>query len=632
MRAPDLLARLHDVAATPLLAEGAMGTLLHGRGVPIDTTFERLNMTAPERILSVHADYLAAGVDLLKTNTFGANRCKLEEFGLEQRVTAINRAGVEIARQAIRKYTEQAAANTGMAPCVLGSIGPLGIGLHPYGRLTPEEARASYREQIGGLIEGGVDGLLFETHNDLPELLLGIAVARALAPDLPVIAEMAFASDDRTLFGYLPGRIARDLYDAGADVIGANCSAGPAQLARIIGAMQNVVPDALYSVMPNAGFPQTRGGRTMYPATVEYFAEYARTFRAMGLRVIGGCCGTTPAHIAAMRAALDAPMDEPTTIALIEHLDEEEEATAAHPTELAHKLASGKFVISVEMAPPRSHNFEKLLTAAAMLRDAGADVLNIADSPTARMRVSPWAVGEMVQQRIGAEIILHFPTRGRNLLRVQGDLLGAHALGMRNLFVCMGDPTRIGDYPDAMDSYDIAPSALIGLIQHKMNQGQDQMGNSIGQPTSFTVGCALNMGADDLDKEINLLEKKIAAGANFALGQPVFVPEQAEQFLNRWQVLKGSVMTLPVIMGVMPLYSLKHALYLNNEVPGIHIPDALLARIEAAGEDAPAEGIAIAHELARALRPFIQGAYIIPAFGRYELAAQVIDALVGEVA
>jgi homocysteine S-methyltransferase len=631
-----LLHRLQQPA--PLLAEGAMGTLLHARGFAIDTSFEKMNAAAPSRILGVHRDYLAAGADLLKTNTFAANRFKLAEHGLAERAAALNQAGAEIARRAAAEYRAEAEADHEAGALaapprevwVLGVVGPLGLGLYPYGRLRPEDARAAYAENIAGLLAGGVDAFLFETFNDLADLLLGIEAAKAAAPGVPVIAEMAFAPDDRTLFGYLPGRVARDLADAGADVIGANCSAGPAQLARIIGQMTAVAADARISVMPNAGFPQTQGGRTMYPATEKYFAEYARIFREMGARIIGGCCGTTPAHIAAMRAALDAPA-APAAVALLEPHDEaHDEAAPTGPTELAHKLASGRFVISVELAPPRSHHFDKLLAAAAMLRDAGADVLNIADSPTARMRVSPWAVGESVQQRVGAEIILHFPTRGRNLLRVQGDLLGAHALGMRNLFVCMGDPTRIGDYPEAMDNYDIAPSALIALTKQRMNQGQDQAGNSIGHPTRFTVGCALNMGADDVDKEIDLLRKKIEAGADFALGQPVFVPATAERFRARWREREGGELALPVIMGVMPLYSLKQALYLNNEVPGIVIPDPILARIEAAGDDAAAEGVRIAQELGRSLRGLVQGAYIIPAFGRYELAARVVEALVEE--
>ncbi|MBN8639737.1 MAG: methylenetetrahydrofolate reductase, partial [Anaerolineae bacterium] len=285
------------------------------------------------------------------------------------------------------------------------------------------------------------------------------------------------------------------------------------------------------------------------------------------------------------------------------------------------------FVVSVEVNPPRSHNFDRLLESAQVLRDAGADVLNIADSPTARMRVSPWAVCHTLQTRLGIETVLHFPTRGRNLLRIQGDLLGAHALNVRNIFVCMGDPTRIGDYPEAMDNYDIVPSALIRLIDERMNVGMDQAGNSLGQPTSFTIGCALNMGAADVDKEIDVLRKKLDAGADFALGQPVFEPHVAERFLKRYEELEGHPLELPVLMGVMPLYSLRHAMFLNNEIPGIEIPQTILKRLEDAGEEAAAEGVRVAQELLRDMKDLVRGAYVIPSFGKYELAAQVIDAV-----
>jgi homocysteine S-methyltransferase len=380
--------------------------------------------------------------------------------------------------------------------------------------------------------------------------------------------------------------------------------------------------------MPNAGFPQSVGGRMMYPATVEYFADYALTFRELGAQVIGGCCGTTPAHIAAMRAALDDTTRRPRIEMTGDPDEDDREASAPErPSELAHMLATGQFAISVEMTPPRGHNFDKLLASARLLLDAGANVLNIADSPTARMRVSPWAACHALEQALGVETILHFPTRGRNMLRIQSDLLGAHALGLRNIFVCMGDPTRIGDYPEANDNYDIVPTGLIRLSKQRLNAGLDQAGNSIGQPTSFTVGCALNLAPDDLDKEIDLTRRKLENGADFALAQPVFEPARVAQFLERYQQVTGGALALPVLIGVMPLYSVKHAQFLHNEVPGITIPDTIMRRIEDAGEDAPQEGVRVAQELLLALKPFAQGAYIIPSYGRYNLAAQVIEAV-----
>ncbi|MFN8448967.1 MAG: bifunctional homocysteine S-methyltransferase/methylenetetrahydrofolate reductase [Anaerolineae bacterium] len=555
--------RLHE--NRPLLADGAMGTLLHARGVRMDDCFERCNLTRPELVGEIHRAYVAAGAEMIETNTFGANRLKLAEHGLEDQLEAINRAGVTLAL----------AAASGRDVYVAASIGPLGVGVQPYGRLKQEDARALYAEQIGVLAQAGAHAILFETFTDLTEALLALETARAVAPDLPVICEMTFGHEDRSLSGHLPGNVARQLYDAGADVIGVNCSAGPGHISRILQMMKSAAPGAIFSAMPNAGFPETIGGRTMYPATVEYFADYALTAKAIGATIIGGCCGTTPDHIAAMRAALDDPSRPQPRITLLEqHSDEVQGAAPQRPSELAFALASGKFVVSVEMKPPRSHNLDRLLQSAQLLVEAGANVLNIADSPTAQMRVSPWAVCNLLQTRIGVETILHFPTRGRNLLRVQGDLLGAHALGLRNIFVVMGDPTRIGDYPDAMDNYDIVPSGLIRLTKQRMNAGVDQAGNSIGQPTSFTVGCALNMGAADVDKEIEVLRKKIEAGADFALSQAVFEPPIAENFLRRYEQIEGHALKLPVLMGVLPLYSLRHARFLDNEIPGFDIPPA----------------------------------------------------------
>lgn len=621
MTQPHLSFRDRLQQPAPILTDGAMGTMLHARGVSINAVFDQLNLTQPDIVREVHTEYLQAGAELIETNTFGANRFKLAEHGLDDKVALINETGAQLARHAVTAHTRA----TGAQAYVAGSVGPLGVQLQPFGRVREEEAQAAFAEQIGGLAAGGVDALIFETFTDLAQLQLALKAAHAVAPDLPIIAQMTFGGDDRTVFGYLPGRVAAELLDAGADVVGVNCSGGPAQITRVLAAMHSSNPNAHFSAMPNAGFPQFVGGRTMYPATVEYFAEYALTFEGLGAQIIGGCCGTTPEHIAAMRAALDHRERSGGSLLIEDDADEEGETVAEGQSELAHLLANGTFVISVEVNPPRGHNFERLLDSARLLRDAGASVLNVADSPTARMRVSPWAVCQTLESRLGIETVLHFPTRGRNLLRIQGDLLGAHALGLRNLFVCMGDPTRIGDYPDAMDNYDIPPTGLIRLTKEKMNAGLDQAGNNIGQPTSFTVGCALNMGAADLDKEIELLRKKLDAGADFALVQPVFDPSVAETFLERWETLQGERLRLPLLMGIMPLYSLKHALFLNNEIPGINIPSAILKRIEDAGDDAAQEGVRVAQALLHDLHDLVQGAYIIPAFGRYELAAQIID-------
>lgn len=606
-----------------LLADGAMATILHQQGVALNACFEHLNITAPDMVQTIHAEYLLAGSRLIETNTFGANRYKLSEYGLGEQVVEINTAAVENVRQAIIRANIPADT-----VYIVGSVGPIGLRLRPYGKINPAELRTGFVEQIRALSHAGVDAILFETFSDHNELLIAIDVVKSIREtdgvDLPIIAQMTFAQDDRTLLGYSPARAAHELVKAGADVIGVNCSAGPNQIANILTSMHQAMPNALLSAMPNAGYPQTIGGRAMYPATTDYFGDYAQTFKAIGARIIGGCCGTTPAHIAAMNIALQKPVKVELPIQIAEITQEIETITSDNPTTLARRLMENRFTITVEMRPPKSYAVEKVVNHARMLREAGADVLDVADTPAAQMRMSPWAVSHIIQNQVGMETVLHFPTRGRNVLRIQGDLLAAHALDLRNVFVTMGDPTKIGDYPEAMDNFDIAPSKLIELIKHKMNHGQDLAGASIGKPTAFHVGCAVNMFADDLDHEVKLTVKKLEAGADFALGQAVFEPHKIELFLERFLAITGDHFKLPVLMGVMPLYSLRHAQFLHNEVPGISIPDHLMSRIENAGEDAPQEGVKIAQELLRAIRPLMAGAYILPAFGKYELAAEVI--------
>jgi methionine synthase I (cobalamin-dependent) len=614
-----LLPFLERLRQGPLVADGAMGTMLHQTGASIDTCFDALNLTDPTRVGAIHRAYIDAGAELIETNSFSANRFKLANHGQVDQLTTINRAAVELARRVV---------DAAFKPVyVAGSVGPLGVRLAPFGRIQPEQAFDAFREQIAALAEAGADLIILETFTDLNEIIEAIKAVRAVDPNLPVIASMTFTRDDRTLFGDAPREVANTLVAAGADVIGVNCSGGPSQLARIAQIMRAVEPDALLSIMPNAGFPETVSGRVMYPATPEYFGEYAAAFADMGVSVIGGCCGTTPDHIREMRQALDNPHRAPTSLITIPTLNGHDQlASPEQPTELARKLAAGKFVTTVEMAPPRSFTAQKVIASAQMLQDAGADVVNISDSPMARMRMSPWAVCHLIQDRLKLETVLHFPTRGRNLLRVQGDLLAAHALNVRNLFVVMGDPTQIGDYPDAHDNYDVVPSGLIQLIKQNLNAGVDQAGNSIGQPTSFLVGCALNMGAQDLDKEIKTLRKKIEAGADFALTQTIFDPAKVEHFLKRYEQLYEPL-KLPLLVGILPLYGSRHAAFLHNEVPGIDIPDPIRTRIDAAGEIAPKTGIAIAQELLLSLKGMVQGAYLIPPFGKYEMAAEVLDVI-----
>ena len=602
-----------------ILADGAMGTMLHQLGAPIGACFDRLNLDVPDMVLGVHRAFLDAGAELIETNTFGANRFKLAAHNLDNDVKVINQAAVTLAQQAVAECAREA--------YVAGSVGPLGVRLAPLGRIKPEQAFEAFYEQIEALVGAGVQVLIFETFSDVNEIMEAVRAARAVNPNIPVITSMTFTRDGTTTYGDAPRDVTQLLSESGADVIGVNCSSGPSQLARIAQIMRAVEPDVPIAVMPNAGFPEQVGGRIMYPATPDYFGEYALVLRDLGVSVLGGCCGTTPDHIRAMREALTDPRRTTSIVILPPEVNGVEARLSPEaPTNLAQKLAAGEFVVTVEMSPPRSFNAQKVLASAQMLRDAGVDCADISDSPMARMRMSPWAVCHLLQTRLEMDTILHFPTRGRNLLRVQGDLLAAHALNVRNLFVCMGDPTAIGDYPEAYDKSDIVPSGLIRLVKQNLNTGKDQAGNSIGQPTSFLVGCALNLCPQDIDAEIKTLRKKIEAGADFALTQTVFEPEKVRLFLARYEELHGPLQ-LPLLAGILPLWGARHAAFLHNEVPGVIIPEPIMARIERAGDTAPEVGVAIAVELMQTLSGMIQGAYLIPPFGKYEMAAEIVEAI-----
>lgn len=601
----------------PLLADGAMGTLLHERGIGFDKCFDELNISQPAVIAEIHREYIEAGSQIILTNTFGANRIKLRRHGLDDRVEAINSAGVELAHRVVAASFKQV--------LVAADVGPLGVRMAPFGRVQPDEARSIFKEQISALFNAGVDLLVIETITDLYEMQEAILAAREIIGHLPVVASMTFTKDDRTLLGDHPLKVAQSLKGFGADVIGVNCSGGPNQLMRIMKEMRAGVPDAKFWLKPNAGWPEQVGGRIFYPASAEYFGDYARSFWHAGAQVMGGCCGTTPEHIKAMHEGLkkglngDAQFIEP-VLASLEGIESE----TYEPTNLARKFHEGKFIFSVEMDPPRGLSSHKLLAGASLLAEAGADIINVADSPMARMRMSPWAVCSLIQRQLKLETILHFPTRGRNLLRVQGDLLAAHALDVRNVFVVMGDPTAIGDYPEAMDNYDLAPSGLIKLIKQHFNVGIDHAGTDIGQPTSFFVGCALNLAAQDVIREVKLLHRKIEAGADFALTQPVYNASLLEKFLMLYEQEYGPI-AVPILIGILPLVSARHAAFLQQEVPGILIPEPVSRRMKSAGEKGAEEGIRIAIDLVAAIQHKAQGVYLMPPFNRFDYAAEIIE-------
>ena len=612
------------LAEGPLLADGGMGTSLIARGVPVDACMEELNVRAPARVVDIHASFVGAGARLVVTNTFGANRFRLERHGLADRFAELCVAGVALARDA-------------GAPIVAGSMGPLGVRLQPYGRVHPEDAFAAYREQAAALADAGVDLLVVETQSDLRELEQGVRAARDAAPNIALVASATFTRDDRTLLGSTPEEVAQTVTGLGVDALGVNCGEGPAQVLRIVRAMRRATGASAVPIVarPNAGGPAEVGGRFVYPATPEYFGEIAQALLDEGVAVVGGCCGTGPAHTTAIGAALrdrapHARIEFPEADHGERLLDV---VTLAPPTKLEAKLATGHFVVTVEMEPPRSFNAARLVAAAETLRDAGADAIDVADSPMAKMRMSAWAACRLIHEQAEIETVLHFPTRGRNLLRLQGDLLGAHALGIRNLFVCVGDPVTIGDYPHGSNNVDVTATGLLSMVTHAFNAGVDRSGTSIGAPTSFFVGAAVAPSAPDLEREARLLARKAESGARFVLTQPFYSVDPLVALRETYEKVAGEPLTVPVIAGVLPLMTSRHAEFLHNEVPGIEIPEVARDRMRSAGDDderAWREGATMAVELITALREEgVAGVYVMPQFGRYDRAAEVVEAAGG---
>lgn len=611
------------IAKRPLLLDGAMGTLLHSKGADFDQCFDVINLNHPSIVADIHRTYIEAGSDIIESNSFGANRYKLAEYGLQRQVVEINAAAVNIARRVIDSAFKEV--------LLAGSVGPLGVRLAPLGRVSLVEAHDAFAEQIGALVDSdgrGVDLLVIETMSDPVEMETAVSAARLVSEKIPIVATMCFNRDDRTLLGYTPDAVARRMAKLDVDAIGINCSGGPAQVLRLMMVMREIAPEMTFAAAPNAGWPEhSESGRMYYPATPDYFGKYARALAEAGVRLVGGCCGTTDAHIAAMRRALDTNAPLMIDLPAVRFVQDKGGQTAVidPPTQLANYLDNNTYVVTVEMSPPKGIAPQRLLEGARMLKNAGANLLNIADAPLARMRMSAWAASHLVQQEVGLETILHFPTRGRNLLRIQGDLLAAYAMGIRNLFVTMGDPTRIGDYPEAMDSFDIVPTGLIELIKHQFNEGRDKSGQSIDQATNFVVGCALSLVPNDVEREMKLLRKKIRKGADFALTQPIFDPDAARAFVQRYEETYEEPM-LPLIAGIKPLYNSRNAEFLHNEVPGIDIPLSQRNRMAQAANPQQ-EGVTISREILEQIRPFTQGVYLMPAFGRYDLVADVIDML-----
>ena len=607
------------LAAGPLLCDGAMGTLLYARGVSLDACFDVLNLNNPRVVQSIHADYIAAGADCIETNTFGANRFKLAVHGLERQVREINRRGVALARD-VRE-------SSGRDVFVLGSIGPLGKYLAPLGTVTPDEARAAFHEQAEALLEGGIDAFVVETFSDLNEVALAVAAIRVMT-DVPIIAQMAFTDDGVTFTGRPAAEVARALRALPIQGLGANCSVGSSTLYDVLEHMRPEAGSLPLCIQPNAGLPSRIGERVIYLSSPAYMAEYAERMVGAGARLVGGCCGTTPQHVAAMREALDRrrparPDARPTTVKVSPAAAGVSPGlhVARPPTLLGRKLAAREFVVTVELDPPRGHTVEKLVQGAKLLRERGVDIVDINDGSLGRVRMAVLPTALLVREATGLDINMHFTCRDRNLMGIQGDLLGAHALDVRNILAMTGDPPRAGDYANATAVFDVDGVGLIEILR-RMNEGQDATGSSIGEPTSFYVGAALNPAAEDVVREIDRFHRKVRAGARWIQTQPVYDLGELDRFLER---AGGS--PVPVLVGILPLHSARHAEFLHNEVPGITIPEDVRRRLREAGDGALLVGIEMAQELVRAVRSRYAGAYLMPSFGRFEVVAEVLDAI-----
>jgi homocysteine S-methyltransferase len=560
---------------------------------------------------------------VIETNTFGASRVRLAAHGESQDARRVNRAGAQLARNAREEVGE--------AVFVAGAIGPLGKPVAPLGTIPKEEAYEAYVEQVEGLVEGGVDLLIIETQTDLEEMKLAIRAVRAVT-DLPLIAEMTFTEDERTLYGAYPEDVVRQTQDLGVNVLGANCSVGPQKLLEIVQRLRRRT-ELPISVMPNAGLPRFVSGRFLYIASPDYFADYAVRFKAAGASLIGGCCGTTPVHIRRMREALarpgamtaeeiaadraNTPPSPPPRPAATEEPASEDPATRSL---LARKLSQHEFVVSVEVDPPRGARPKKMIEGAQFLKASGVDTINVADSPMARVRMSSLALASMISSQVGVETILHFTCRDRNLMGIQSDLMGAHALGIRNILALTGDPPRAGDYPNMTAVFDVDSIGLIRVLK-QLNAGTDLAGNSIGEPTRFMIGCAVNPAAEDLPTEMDRFRQKVEAGAEFTMTQPLYEIEPLLRFLEAVQKQHR----IPVLLGLLPLQSHRHTEFLHNEVPGINIPDKAREAMKKAGEKGIEVGIEMCRELLLQARDLVEGAYLMPSFGRYEVVARVAE-------
>ena len=592
-----------------------MGTMLYGRGVFVNRCFDELNLSNPNLVKQVHAEYLEAGAEVIETNTFGAHRFKLGPHGLEAQVRKINREGARIAREAV-----------GEKGLVAGAMGPLGKPLEPIGSIRADEAQAAYREQAEGLLEGGVDVFVIETMPSLDQAKAALAAVRSLGSELPVGVSLTFNEEGNTLYGDSPEDAVRELEALDVPLVGANCSQGPQAMLETLSRMAAVARSAKRAAMPNAGSPAYVDGRYVYLCTPEYMATWARRFLEAGASVVGGCCGTTPAHIRDLVRSVR--MFQPGRALEVKTVTQErrKEAPPPVPREQKSGLARAlgrKFVVSVELDPPRGADAGQIIERAQYCKENEVDAINVADGPRASARMSAQALCVLLQEKVGIDTILHYTCRDRNLLGIQSDLLGAHALGLRNVLAITGDPPKLGDYPDATAVYDVDSIGLIRIMDN-LNHGADLAGNLMGPSLAIHVGCGADPSKPDMEKEVRRLEEKVKGGAEYIMTQPVYDPRSLERFLSLMKHID-----VPLLVGILPLYSHKNAEFLHNEVPGMSIPDDIRERMRVAGsgERAQLEGVRIAQEATLAARELAQGVYIMPPFNKVELAVRVIEAL-----
>jgi len=607
-----------------LVCDGAMGTMLYARGVFLNRSFDELNLKQPDLVSEVHQVYLRSGADVLETNTFGANRIKLAAFGLAEQVHTLNLQGARLAKHVANDHA-----------WVAGAIGPLGIRIEPWGRTGVDEAESFFAEQVRALLDGGVDLFVLETFRDVNEIGAAIRAVRSLC-DLPIVAQMTTEEDGNTADGVAPEVFVPELERFGAQVVGVNCSVGPAAMLETIERIARVATVKL-AAQPNAGRPREIEGRNIYLCSPEYMASYARRFINAGVRLVGGCCGTTPEHIRQIKQAVRAATKTASTTTTRSESSPSSDSGApaiavarAEKSRMANALARGNFVVSVELVPPRGFRADVLLEQARQLKIHGVDLVNVPDGPRATGRMSALAAAVMIQQQAGIETILHYACRDRNMIGMQSDLLGAHAMGIVNLLVITGDPPRVGDYPDATAVYEVDAIGLTNLVA-QLNRGRDIGGQPLGQATAFHIGVAANPGAFDVEQELRRFAYKLDAGAEFAITQPVFDVEALVRFLARAEASAAAAggTRIPVLAGITPLESVRHAEFMANEVPGVSVPPEIIERMRAAEESGRArdEGLAIARELVADLAGRVQGVQITVPAGAFETAVRVLDAI-----